>query len=385
MTWMYTLTMLVKQRVLVSSFLERTDVFKTLISVCQIASPTFHEQKKIRFLANQLVSLGLQDVKIDEAGNCLGRIINDPKQKKFVLISAHADTACVAPLPITVTEKNGFLFAHGICDNSAGVTGVLTFLRFLKGTGIRLKHNYLIAFTVQEEALGAKRGMKHVMKKYKKSVRYVVNVESHDIGRVTTECVGQFRAKLTLKAKQKGAHSWRNFGEPNSVVILAKAISDFSKSPVPPKSTYNFAAIKGGEGINAIPSDASCLFECRSSSQESIGVLVKRLNVSMGKYANAKVKIQLEVLATTEGASMDRRHPISVITQEVHTFLKIKSYFKSGNSDGDVPLSLGIPTITLGTGVGFATHSLEEKLEKKSFKKGIEQIMLVLLALDERC
>lgn len=34
---------------------------------------------------------------------------------------------------------------------------------------------------------------------------------------------------------------------------------------------------------------------------------------------------------------------------------------KLGNTDGDVSLAMGIPTVTLGAGNGFATYSLEQK------------------------
>ena len=217
----------------------------------------------------------------------------------------------------------------------------------------------------------------------KDSERYVVNVESHDIGRVTNACVGQLRGHLKIIAKQTGAHSWRNFGEPNAVVILARIISDFSRLRMPEKTTYNITAIKGGKGINAIPGEAECLFECRSGTQASIDTIERNWKQCIRKHCTGPVKASFEVLATTQAASLPKNHPIFTITQRVQKSLGIVPYFKTGNTDGDVPLALGIPTVTLGSSNGFATHSLEEHMEKKSYLSGVEQIMRIILALDQ--
>ena len=369
----------------IQGFLKKKEahVFSVLKEVCEIPSPTFCEETKMRFLAQRLKELGLKDVAIDATGNATGTINSDPTDRTFVLISAHGDTACESPVPIKVKEKGGHLFAHGICDDTAGVTAVLTFLDFLRITKIKLRHNYLIAFTVGEEGLGAKRGMKGLMHDFGKKIRYVVNVESHDIGRVTNACVGQLRGQLKITTKQTGAHSWRNFGEPNAVVILSRIISNFSKVKIPSGSTYNLTAVKGGKGINAIPNEAECLFECRSGEQKDIDFLAKQWQQIIEKHCTGTVNARFEVLATTQAASFPSTHPIFPITQRVQKSLRIKPYFKTGNTDGDVSLALGIPTVTLGSSNGFATHSLDEHLEKSTYLKGVEQIIRIILALDQ--
>ncbi|MEK7217975.1 MAG: M20/M25/M40 family metallo-hydrolase [Patescibacteria group bacterium] len=357
-------------------------MFNTLKTICQIPAPTFHEREKIEYLISILSSLGLKKVSIDSEGNALGFLAADPEDSRFVLLSAHADTACEAPLPIEVKDDGKFLHAHGICDNTAGVTALLMFLKFVRKEKIALRKNYLIAFTVGEEGLGAKRGMKAVLKEHGKKISYVVNIESHDIGRITNACVGQYRARLTVSAKQKGAHSWRNFGEPNAVVILSSIISDLSKMRIPKETTYNVTAVQGGKGINSIPNDASCLLEFRAKEQGNIDAFVKRFQAILRRYKSGKVKCVPEVLAVNAAAGLPKELPIYGITSRVQKSLGIEPFFKLGNTDGDVSLAMGIPTVTLGAGNGFATHSLEEKLEKKTYLKGIEQVIGIILALD---
>jgi len=357
------------------------EIFQTLREICEIPAPTFHEEVKMRHLSKILSSLGLE-VHIDSEGNAIGFLTPLPHKKEFVLLAAHGDTACEAPLPIKVKDESGFLHAHGVCDNTAGVTALLTFLRYVLQEKIPLLNNYLVAFTVGEEGLGAKRGMKAVVKEYGKRISYVLNVESHDIGRITNACVGQYRARLTVFVKQKGAHSWRNFGEPNAVVLLSSIIRDLSKVRLPKDTTYNVTALQGGKSINSIPNEAQCLLEFRAKKQENIDGLVGNFQKILRQYSGSKVKCKLEVLAVTEAASMLKDLPIYAITSKVQKSLGIEPFFKLGNTDGDVALAQGIPTVTLGAGNGFATHSLDEKLEKKTYLKGVEQVIEIILALD---
>ncbi|MDD5025888.1 MAG: M20/M25/M40 family metallo-hydrolase [Candidatus Peribacteraceae bacterium] len=331
-----------------------------------------------------LSSFGLKNVHRDAEGNAIGFLITHPKQKKFILLCAHADTACDTPSPIRVREDATFLHAHGICDNAAGVTALLTFLKFVRDVKIPLEQNYLVVFTVGEEGLGAKRGMKRIITKYEKIISHVVNIESHDIGRVTNACVGQYRADFSVIAKQKGAHSWRNFGEPNAVVILSSIIHDLSKITRPKDTTYNVTAIQGGKSINAIPGEAKMLLEFRAERQKNINALVQLFHRVLRTHKKGGVTFKLTMLSMTKAASMPKNHLLCTTARKVQRSLGIRPFFKIGNTDGDVSLARGIPTVTLGASNGFATHSLEEKMEKKTYLKGVEQVIEIILALDRK-
>ncbi len=231
---------------IISEYLRKNtaEVFRDLKTVCEIPSPTFHEQRRILHLSRMMSSLDLSDVRPDSEGNAIGFLISNPKQDSYVLLSAHTDTVCKLD-SIHVEDDGKYLCAHGICDNSAGVTALMTFIKLLQETKISLAKNYLVAFTVCEEGLGAKRGMKKIMSKYDGKISYVVNIESHDIGRITNACMGQYRIRLSVQTKQRGAHSFHDFGEPNAVVILSSIIHELSRVNLPEKTTFNVTELQG--------------------------------------------------------------------------------------------------------------------------------------------
>ncbi|GEM_PF-3264871 len=359
-------------------------ILRLLVQIAQIPSPTGSEEKKIIFLKNKLKELGFRTGKIDEAGNCILEIpgITSVTHKKTILIVAHADTACDPGERHKITEDKKYLYGHGVCDNSAGIAALLTTIKLLKEFHLKLPANLIFGFTVEEEGLGGKRGMKQIMKDHGRKIDAVINVESHNIGRVTNQVIAQFRCLIDVSTKQ-GGHSFRNFGMPNTNVILARIISDFSKSKIHQiggKTTFNVAQLKSEGTINSIPTNASALFEIRSENKTSFKSAKNKFLSIVNNYKKMfpQASITIDKYADVDVVGFPKTHKLYKLVIDAQKQLGIESKIDSGNTDGDVSLALGIPTVTIGTSIGFNTHSLNEYMEKDPFILGIKQVFLVV-------
>jgi len=133
--------------------------------------------------------------------------------------------------------------------------------------------------------------------------------------------------------------------------------------------------------VNVIAKKASCLLEIRAVNQRHLDDLKAKLQKLIKKISSEykEIRILLKVLAETKAASFPKNHRLYRLTRQVQNYLGIRSFFEAGNNDGDISLAQGIPTVTLGSRLGFKTHSQEEYLEKKSLLTGIKQDFLVLL------
>ena len=363
---------------------KENSILKLLIQIAEIPSPTGSEGKKINFLKNKLNDFGFKEAKIDKIGNCILEIpgTTGGSKKKTILIVAHADTACDPGEKHKITEDKKYLYGHGICDNSAGVTALLTTLSLIHNYNINFTNDLIVGFTVGEEGLGGKRGMKQIMKDHGRKIDAVINVESHNIGRVTNQVIAQFRCLIGVSTKQ-GGHSFRNFGLPNTNVILARIISDFSKSKIRQiggKTTFNVAQLKSEGSINSIPTNASALFEIRSENKSSFKSTKNNFLSIVNRYKKMfpQATITIDKYADVDVVGFPKTHKLYKLIIDVQETLGIESKIDSGNTDGDVSLALGIPTATIGVSIGFNTHSLGEYMEKKSFILGIKQVFLVV-------
>lgn len=357
-----------------------------LKEVASIPSPTGSEQKKMLFLQETLKEIDTEAL-IDSIGNCVVELpakISNSK-KKTILIVAHADTACDPGKDHQILEDAKYLYGHGICDNSAGVTGLLTVISLIKKHKITFSNDLIFAFTVGEEGLGGKRGMKQIIKDYGKQIDAVINVESHHIGRVTNQVIGQYRCELSIDTKV-GGHSFRDFGRPNANVILAQIIGDFCHFKLPQakgKTTFNVGQIKGDGSVNAIGKNASCLFEIRSEDNESLKKTRHAFESILKKYRKQypKIDIKVNVSAEVPAVIFPENHKIYKMTMDIQKQLGIDSKLNAGNTDGDISLAKGIPTVTIGTSEGWNTHSLNEYMEKETLQLGIKQVFGVVYTI----
>lgn len=365
---------------------EKASLLSLLKEVASIASPTGLEQKKIFFLKEKLEEMDIETF-IDGIGNCIAKLPAriSKNKKKTVLIVAHADTACNPGKDHKITEDARHLYGHGICDNSAGVSGLLTAISLIKKYKITFSNDLICAFTVGEEGLGGKRGMRQIIKDYGKQIDAVINVESHHIGRVTNQVIGQYRSELSIDTKI-GGHSFRDFGRPNVNVILAQIISDFSHFKLPQakgKTTFNVGQMKGEGNVNAIPKNASCLFEIRSENNDYLQKAKEKFESILDEYSKRFPDIKIKALVSAEVPAVifPPDHRIYKMTMDVQKQLGINPDINAGNTDGDVSLAQGIPTVTIGTSEGWNTHSLNEYMDKKSLQLGIKQVFGVVYTI----
>lgn len=363
---------------------QEASLLRLLKMIASISSPTGHERKKIEFVNQKIQSFGLKKVFIDKIGNCIAMLPAKlaSKDKKTILTVAHVDTACDPGERGSIKEDKKYIYGHGICDNSAGVIGLLITIELITKYNLKFPHDLIFGFTVGEEGLGAKRGMKQIIKDYGKQIDAVINVESHHIGRVTNQVIGQYRSELSIDTKV-GGHSFRDFGRPNANVILAQIISDFSHFKLPQregKTTFNIGQMKGEGSINAIPQFSSCLFEIRSEINPYLNEAKKKFTSIINKYRKQypSVDIDVKVLEEVLAVKFPIDHKIYQLTMDVQKHLGIQSKVNSGNTDGDISLAAKIPTVTIGTSEGWNTHSLDEYMEKKSLILGIKQVFMVI-------
>jgi acetylornithine deacetylase/succinyl-diaminopimelate desuccinylase-like protein len=350
-------------------------IVEEIIEICETPAPTFHEQKRIKYIANRMKKIGLENVKIDKIGNAIG-MIKGKFSKVNILITAHADTV-FEEKNINVKRIRNELHAPGVLDNSTGVEALLFLAETLKKYIIP-KGNLFFASTVMEEREGNSRGMEYLLKNLGKKVEVVINVEGIKFGRITNTAVGVRRVKIYFETK--GGHAWRNFGRLSAINEACEAIHKFSRISIPPKTSYNVGVIYGGHSVNAIAERANFLLEMRATSEENL----KRLTEGFyGIIKSSKAKTRIEEIGYKPPGSISEESRLVRLIKDVHRELKIKTIMDEGTTDGNISIHMGIPTVTLGITEGENTHSVKEKMSIEKIPLGIKQLILSVIKIDE--
>ena len=124
-----------------------------------IEAPTGEEEKRAAVMMEKFKALGLENVHIDRGGNVVGLRRGSGKGPK-VLIEGHLDTVFPFGTVHGVEERDGFLYAPGIGDDTRALAMLLGLLRALNQNEIKTFGDIVFVATTREEGMGGLGGMK---------------------------------------------------------------------------------------------------------------------------------------------------------------------------------------------------------------------------------
>jgi len=367
------------------------------IELTRIPAPPFGESSRAEWLKRRFEDLGLQNAYIDPEGNVLGIAPGADPDADYVLLSAHMDTVFPAATTLNVRREGEKILGPGISDNGAGLTALLGLAAALQHSGIRPSSPILFLANVGEEGEGDLRGMRHIFSdpRWKDAIASIVVLDGGGADSVVTEGLGSRRFLVTVSGP--GGHSWSDFGIPNPIVVLARAIEYFSRTSIPvnPKTTFNVGMISGGTSVNSIPESASMKVDMRSSSAAEIDRLERALRHALeqataeyrghsAKTEDHKALITFEIkpIGNRPAAELSPDARIIRVIRAVDVQLDIQTRIQRASTDANIPLSLGLPAITLGGGgTGGGAHTLHEWYDPTNRDLGLKRILLTILTL----
>src|SRR5450755_4024490 len=254
----------------------------------RVAAPPFGETIRGVWLADRFRELGLTDVQVDEVGNVFG--VRPGYGSRLVALSAHIDTVFPAATPSNIRQQGSRLYGPGVADNGAGIAAMLAVASVLASARISHGLPFLFIGNVGEEGEGDLRGMRHVFAtpRWRDTIAYSVIVDGAGADTVVAEALGSRRFEVIIRGP--GGHSWSDFGVPNPIIAMARAIEIFSQTPVPasPKTTFNVGVIRGGTSVNSIPESASMRVDLRSTSMAEIDRLERALHLALEEAVAAE-------------------------------------------------------------------------------------------------
>ena len=360
------------------------------IRFCEVPAPPFKERACGEVLRSAFASLGLQDVRVDRAGNVLGDRPGDWATPR-VVIAAHLDTVFPEGTPVKVTRRGSILSGPGIGDNCRGLAVLVAIARVMNQAGVRTPGTITFVANVGEEGLGDLRGVKALFgETLKGRIDRFVSIDNAGI-HVSTVSVGSHRYRFTFKGP--GGHSFAEFGLPNPASALGRAVAKIADLQVPanPRTTFNVGRIGGGTSVNAIPAESWMEVDLRSSDPSILASLDARLQQAVDAATteeNARwrrpgvVTVTRELVGDRPAGTIAEDAPIVQTARAVARVVGVIAEFSESSSDANLPMSLRIPAITIGGGGRSSNaHALNESFDATEAWKGTQNALLLTIAL----
>jgi tripeptide aminopeptidase len=381
---------------------------RELITLTEIPAPPFKEAARAKAFMAMLQQHGLSDVEMDGEGNVMGIRRGAPASPKptgegggartggLVVVSAHLDTVFPEGTDVKVRRDGTKLMAPGVGDDTRALALILAVIRAMDAGKLRTESDVLFVGNVGEEGEGDLRGIKFLLHKgkYKDRIKQMLVIDGNESNGITRGGVGSKRYRVTFKGP--GGHSYSAFGLVNPAYAMAGAIARFAriKVPVSPKTTYSIGVVRGGTSVNSIPFEVSMDVDMRSVSCAEL----KKVDEAFLALVREAVAEENAARSTKEGAiqadpKIIGERPcgetaldapiVQTAAAAIRAFGLTPAYTVS-STDANIPMSLGIPAITIGRGgPGDRTHSLDEwtDVEPKANSVNVQRVLAMLLAV----
>ena len=364
------------------------------IRITEIPAPSFHEATRAAYFKKQLSGAGLR-VETDTTGNVIG--VWAGTSPDIVMLTAHLDTVFPAGTDVHVKREGGRLLAPGISDNGTGLAALLALARALGEAKIKTKMTILFVGDVGEEGEGNLHGIRALVDTYKSQLKYVIALDGSAIEYVTTAALASRRVEVTIEGP--GGHSWSDFGTPNPIHALGRGIGRFVASRIPevPRTSFNVGEIEGGTSVNSIPSRASMKVDLRSESDAELNKLEGLLRDAMKTGVDDEMSaardrgmagstslldLKINILGIRPSGELPENSPLLAALLAADSQLGNRSRRERSSTDANIPLSLGIPAISLGAGGrSGGAHTLDEWYDPTGRELGLQRVALTVLGV----
>ncbi len=367
------------------------------VELCRIPAPTFLEGRRAEWMVEQFRKLDYP-AEIDRAGNVTALAGRD-SGAPLIAVTAHLDTVLAPRLDTDISiSPDGTFYGPGVSDNGAGLVALLAVARALKSCPPIEDTNsgILFAANIGEEGEGNLGGMRYLARQspLAQRIRAYVVLDGPGVDHVTWEALASRRFEVSFAGP--GGHSWSDYGNANPVHALSQAIAWFSdrytsqEENEGPRSSFNFGLIDGGSSINSIPASARAKIDLRSESDthieqmaEILGATIERAReLENGRATGGKLTAKLKEIGSRPAGRLSESAPLLEFVRAVDAHLGIRARLDCASTDANIPLSLGIPALSIGAGgQGGGAHSTSEWYHPEGRDLGLKRILLILAFL----
>ena len=357
---------------------EAVELLKTL---GKIPAPSHHEEKRAAFVRDWLVAQGAQNVHIDEALNVVYPI-GVTQDNPVVVIMAHTDIVFPDTEELAMREENGKLYAPGIGDDTGNLVTLLMAAKYIAQHDIAPRLGIVLVANSCEEGLGNLKGSKKIMKDYEGRIVEFISLDG-GLKSIANVAVGSCRMKVTIKAQ--GGHSFSKFGNTNAIVQMSRLITLLyeKQPPTKAKTTYNVGVIEGGTTVNSICGECSVLYEYRSEDRDCLQEMDEFFWETVEKCRAEGMEIAVEVLGIRPCNGDVPPERLRELTDRMKAIMQTYTgntiVERSGSTDANSALSLGVPAVTIGAIYGELAHTRGEWVELSSLAIGQKIAMATVL------
>lgn len=173
-----------------------------------------------------------------------------------------------------------------------------------------------------------------------------------------------------------------------AIAVFVKEADNYTKDG--PKTSYNVGLIGVGTSINSVPFSSWMEVDMRSVSDERLNridtIFQNAMRIGLDEQnsirrSGAPLTVDIEMVGNRPSGHTDSEAPLVQRAMAASRHFGGNPRLKNSSTDSNIPISKGIPAVTLGGGgESGKSHSLHEWFLNKDGYKGIQKVFLVVTA-----
>jgi tripeptide aminopeptidase len=357
-------------------------ILKEWTAITEINAPSGKEHERALYLEKILRTLKLEDIHFDKTGNLVA-VRKGTQGRPRVVFDAHMDTVFQEGLKIKATIKDGKIYAPGVGDDTRNIEALLAMIRALNAAHIKTKGDLVFVFTVEEET--ALRGAKEYVAENKAQIDNYVALDGGYEG-FTYGGIGINWYRFHFIGP--GGHTRSRTPPYSATLPVARAISRIYELEVPrsPPSNLNIGMLGGSEVVNAKAADAWFTVDLRSTSNDVIADLEKKIKAIVDEEAKrVGMTVKTDLISSSPSAQIPghRNSPLVKMAEAVHLAMGFQNppIGVTGSNNSSAALLAGVSSISTGAGPCDDSHALTENCEIEPLYRGIKKLILLGVAL----
>jgi acetylornithine deacetylase/succinyl-diaminopimelate desuccinylase-like protein len=374
--------------------IERGDaaVLAMQMTMAAIPAPTGHEAARALAVHAALSRAGCTNVTEDDVGNVIARLRPPARMPRDddeapVVCLAHLDTVFPLEMPLVAARDGDQVTCPGIGDNGRGLAAFIALAAQLAHPGVRglVRRPIELVATVGEEGAGNLRGARRYFdardERGAPRPHAVLVLDGPGDSAIVHHAIASERIRIHIAGP--GGHSWVDRDAPSAISAAALAVNAIGQlgRSLRHEGSITVTRIGGGESLTSIPQHAWFDVDTRARTPALLARARHELRRSVAAIA-AGLQSRIELLGERPGGSLDDRHPLVVLAQQATRWRGVEPVSAIASTDANIPLSRGIPAITIGAGgTGGGAHTAAEWYDNRNGPRGIARALGILTAL----
>ena len=351
------------------------EMLDLLEELCQIPAPSGHEELRAEFCKNWFIKNGAPNVYVDDALNVVVPYDCDGKDD-IVVFMAHTDVVFPDTTPLPLVKDGDIWRCPGIGDDTACLVLMMMVAKYVFANKLESDKGILFVANSCEEGLGNLKGSRQIFKDFNGKITEFYTFDG-GYAHLVNKCVGSHRYQIDFTSK--GGHSFSAFGNTNAIAVMSELITELYKCQVPKngdsKTTFNVGLVEGGTSVNTIAQNCSMLFEYRSDDLDCLAQMQKFFNETIKKVqAKTDAEIKVELIGDRPCGGKVDQAKLDQMTKDIIDICEKYSgepcNQESGSTDCNIPMSLGVPAVCVGSHKSWGAHKREEYLYLSSLPIG---------------